>query len=272
MRLSPILALATLPLLVAACGDGDPLASAPTIAGSSSPVTQLVTHDLVSGKGTPVGASDFVTVNYVGANHETGKVFDSSWSAGKPASFSLSRLIPGFRDGMVGMKPGGRREIDIPSALGYGATGQPPAIKADEDLTFVVDLISASPLRSAPVVSPHAGASPRALKVENLITGHGPTATSTSTVTVHYVGANWSTGKVFDSSWSRGEPTSFTLTGVVPGFSQGITGMRVGGRRAITIPSELGYGASGQPPAIAPNEPLYFIVDLVAISKGTTSP
>ena len=275
MRFSPLVALATLPLLVSACGGGSSntsLSSAPTIEGSSAAVTELVTNDLVVGKGVPATAEDFVTVNYVGADHATGTVFDSSWTAGKPASFSLGGLIPGFRDGMVGMKVGGRREIIIPSAQGYGATGQPPAVKPNEDLTFVVDLLSLRKLRPAPTVPSHPGPVPTQLKVESLIDGHGKEAEPTSTVTVHYVGADWSTGKIFDSSWSRGQPTSFTLTGVVPGFSQGITGMRVGERRAITIPSELGYGAAGQPPTISPNEPLFFIVDLIAVNNGTTSP
>jgi peptidylprolyl isomerase len=173
---------------------------------------------------------------------------------------------------MVGMKVGGRREIDIPAALGYGTAGQPPAVSPNEDLTFVVDLLAFSPLRPSPTVVAHDGPAPTTLEVENLIIGHGPKAGPNSTVTVHYVGANWSTGKVFDSSWTRGEPTSFTLTGVVPGFSQGITGMRVGGRRALSIPADLGYGAAGQPPAISPNEPLFFIVDLVAVSNSSTSP
>lgn len=273
MRLSPLVALATLPLLLSACGGGgDPLSSAPTIEGSSTPVTKVVTHDLVAGKGDAISGSAYVTVQYVGANHQTGEVFDSSWTAGKPASFSLDRLIPGFKAGMIGMKAGGRRQIEIPWALGYGAAGQPPTIGTNEDLTFVVDLLSFSPLRSAPTVTGHPGPDPTALKIENLIVGHGPKAGPKSTVTVHYAGANWSTGKIFDSSWDRGDPTSFTLTGVVPGFSEGITGMRVGGRRAITIPSALGYGPSGQPPAIAPNEPLFFVVDLVAVSNSTTSP
>jgi peptidylprolyl isomerase len=274
MRFSPLVALATLPLLLSACGGGggNPLASPPTIDGSSTPVTKVVTQDLLTGKGEAISGSDYVTVQYVGANHQTGEVFDSSWKAGKPASFSLDLLIPGFKEGMVGMKAGGRRQIDIPSALGYGAAGQPPAVGPNEDLTFVVDLLSFSPLRSAPTVTSHPGPPPSALKIENLIVGQGPKAGPKSTVTVHYAGADWSTGKIFDSSWDRGEPSSFTLTGVVPGFSEGITGMQVGGRRAISIPSALGYGEAGQPPAISPNEPLFFIVDLVAVSNSTTSP
>ncbi len=79
------------------------------------------------------------------------------------------------------------------------------------------------------------------------------------------MGANYTDGKDFDSSWSRGQPASFPLNGVVPGFAQGIVGMKVGGRREIVIPPALGYGAMGQAPAVAPNETLVFVVDLLAI-------
>ncbi|HUO47363.1 MAG TPA: FKBP-type peptidyl-prolyl cis-trans isomerase, partial [Acidimicrobiales bacterium] len=80
-----------------------------------------------------------------------------------------------------------------------------------------------------------------------------------------YVGANYADGKVFDSSWSRGQAATFPLNGVIPGFAQGIVGMKVGGRRVIVIPSSLGYGAAGSPPAVAPNENLVFVVDLTAV-------
>jgi peptidylprolyl isomerase len=82
---------------------------------------------------------------------------------------------------------------------------------------------------------------------------------------VQYVGSDYTNGKDFDSSWSRGQPASFALSGVVPGFAQGIVGMKVGGRREIVIPPALGYGADGQPPAVGPNETLVFVVDLLAI-------
>jgi peptidylprolyl isomerase len=100
---------------------------------------------------------------------------------------------------------------------------------------------------------------------KDLVVGTGATATASDTVQVQYVGANYTDGKNFDSSWSRGQPASFPLNQVVPGFSQGIVGMKVGGRREIVIPSALGYGAMGSPPAVAPNETLVFVVDLLAI-------
>jgi peptidylprolyl isomerase len=101
----------------------------------------LVTKDLVVGTGPVAKTTSTVVVKYVGASYTTGTDFTSStWSTGQPATFSLSQVVPGFKEGIVGMKVGGRREIVIPSALGYGKRGSPPAIKPTEALVFVVDL------------------------------------------------------------------------------------------------------------------------------------
>jgi peptidylprolyl isomerase len=100
---------------------------------------------------------------------------------------------------------------------------------------------------------------------KDLVVGTGKTATAADTVLVQYVGASYTTGKVFDSSWQYNQPASFSLAEVVPGFAKGIEGMKVGGRREIVIPSALAYGKAGRPPVIAPNENLVFIVDLKAI-------
>ncbi|MFL5833724.1 MAG: FKBP-type peptidyl-prolyl cis-trans isomerase [Solirubrobacterales bacterium] len=111
------------------------------------------------------------------------------------------------------------------------------------------------------------GAPPKELVTNDLEEGSGPEAKSGDTVTVQYVGVNYKTGKEFDSSWSRSEPFSFTLGAgeVIPGWDQGIEGMKVGGRRELVIPPELGYGSAGAPPAIPPNETLVFVVDLEAV-------
>ena len=86
-------------------------------------------------------------------------------------------------------------------------------------------------------------------------------------VHVDYVGVSWSTGQEFDASWNRGDPLSFTLGAgqVIQGWDQGVAGMRVGGRRTITIPPDLGYGSAGAGGVIAPNETLIFTVDLRSI-------
>jgi peptidylprolyl isomerase len=83
---------------------------------------------------------------------------------------------------------------------------------------------------------------------------------------VQYVGALYTTGKVFDASWTDSGPASFPVGGVVPGFRDALLGMKVGGRREVVIPPELGYGAAGYPPAIPPNATLVFVIDLLGIS------
>ena len=133
------------------------------------------------------------------------------------------------------------------------SAGGPPAVA------------NAADIKAAPVVSAGSGTPPSALVTRDLVVGTGPVATSASTVNVQYVGANYADGKVFDSSWQRGQPISFPLAQVVPGFAQGIAGMHVGGRREIVIPPALGYGASGNGP-VGPNETLVFVVDLVGLA------
>lgn len=110
-----------------------------------------------------------------------------------------------------------------------------------------------------------AGAPPTTLLTHDVVVGKGRAAKAADTVTVRYSGTLWTDGSLFDASWTRGtDPISFSLTEVVPGFTQGITGMRAGGRRVIVIPPELGYG--DQPQAEIPaNSTLVFVVDLVSI-------
>ncbi len=108
------------------------------------------------------------------------------------------------------------------------------------------------------------GDPPSELQTEDLVEGDGRVAREGDQLRMQYVGISWSTGEEFDASWERGEPFSFELGGgdVIRGWDQGIEGMRVGGRRLLVIPPDLGYGAQGSPPAIGPNETLVFVVDL----------
>ena len=132
---------------------------------------------------------------------------------------------------------------------------------------------TATDLKKAPVLTSHARRPPAKLLVKDLVVGKGAKATPSNSVSVQYSGALYCNGTAFDSSWSRGgKPASFSLTQVVPGFTQGIGGttgvapMHVGGRRIIIIPASLGYGsqATGSIPA---NSPLVFVVDLKSISS-----
>ncbi|MTV25065.1 FKBP-type peptidyl-prolyl cis-trans isomerase [Nitriliruptoraceae bacterium ZYF776] len=110
------------------------------------------------------------------------------------------------------------------------------------------------------------GAPPSDLQVEDLVVGDGPEATAGQQVSVHYVGVSWSTGQQFDASWDRRSSFDFGLGAgqVISGWDQGVQGMRVGGRRRLTIPPHLGYGSRGAGGVIAPNETLVFVVDLLA--------
>jgi peptidylprolyl isomerase len=108
---------------------------------------------------------------------------------------------------------------------------------------------------------------PTKLTEKEIVKGTGAEAKSGDEVTVQYVGVGYESEEEFDSSWSRNEPFSFTLGAgeVIPGWDQGVAGMKVGGRRELIIPSELAYGPTGSPPAIGPNETLIFVIDLLAV-------
>ena len=118
-----------------------------------------------------------------------------------------------------------------------------------------------------PDVGPITGAPPAELQIEDITVGEGDEAKPGQYVSVHYVGVAFSSGKEFDASYNRGEPFEFPLGGgqVIQGWDRGVAGMRVGGRRRLTIPPELGYGSRGAGGVIKPNETLIFVVDLLGV-------
>ena len=122
------------------------------------------------------------------------------------------------------------------------------------------------PSQKPEVVIPD-GQPPADLQIEDLEVGSGPEATAGSDVDVHYVGVSWSNGRQFDASWDRRATFSFRLGGGqgISGWDQGVEGMKVGGRRRLTIPPELGYGSRGAGGVIGPGETLVFVVDLVGV-------
>ncbi len=133
-----------------------------------------------------------------------------------------------------------------------------------------VGVAGATNLKAAPKVTSKGTGDPATVQCQDLVVGTGRAAGPTSSVTVQYTGVLYKDGTAFDSSWTRGQPAKFSLTGVVPGFTQGIGGagkvapMKVGGRRLMILPSALGYGAQGNS-TIPPNAPLVFVVDLVSV-------
>ena len=123
--------------------------------------------------------------------------------------------------------------------------------------------MSSKPSVSIPSTNP-----PADLVIEDLTVGTGKEATKGTNVEVHYVGVAWSTGKQFDASWDRNEAFEFRLGAgqVIAGWDQGVAGMKVGGRRSLTIPAHLGYGNQGAGGVIKGGETLIFVVDLLNVN------
>jgi len=148
------------------------------------------------------------------------------------------------------------------AAPGSSAAGAPAAGSAAG-----VPALSGNPteVNTEAVISPGGATPPTALATADIVAGTGAVATAAATVDVRYTGALYTDGKIFDSSWKRGTaPVSFPLNRVVPGFAKGIEGMKVGGRREIVIPPDLGYGAQANGP-IPGGSTLVFVVDLVGL-------
>ncbi len=124
-----------------------PLATKPKVeAGKGAKPTKLVTKDLVTGTGAEAKKGSTVYVNYVGVLWKNGEEFDSSWKRNEPFQFTIGQgqVIKGWDNGVVGMKVGGRRELQIPSEEGYKQAGSPPKIPGNEALIFVIDLLKVS--------------------------------------------------------------------------------------------------------------------------------
>ena len=153
------------------------------------------------------------------------------------------------------------------AALGVAGCGDSDEGDSADTSTTGTQTVAKTAPPTKPKIEVPKGQPPAGLQIEDLAEGTGSTATTGDTVTVHYVGVSYSTGKQFDASWDRGQPFTFTLGAgqVIPGWDQGVAGMKEGGRRQLTIPPELGYGEQGQPPAIAPNETLIFVIDLLKV-------
>lgn len=210
-------------------------------------------------------AWDKVTVHYSGWTTD-GKLFDSSFKRGQPATFPLNRVIPGWTEGVALMVVGEIRRLWIPVELAYNNMPGKPAgmLVFDVELLGIENLPAppAPPTTPTDVAGPPADAektkSGLASKVLRPGVGNDHPKRS-STVTVHYSG--WTTdGKLFDSSVQRGESISFPLSRVIPGWTEGLQLMVVGERRRFWIPSKLAYdGAPG-----APQGMLVFDVELIS--------
>lgn len=234
------------------------------------PVTGLKIEDLVVGTGREAKTGDTLTVSYTGwleAKYQSNEPFDTSRFHDKPFQFVLGQgeVIVGWDQGLVGMKVGGTRKLTVPADLGYGADGAANGrIPPNAALIFEVELLDA--------LGPPAAALPPSsvteLKIEDLVVGAGAEAKAGDNISVHYTG--WlEDGTKFDSSLDSGQPIEFVLGQgrVIAGWEKGLAGMKVGGKRKLTIPPDLAYGDYGAGDLIPPNATLIFEVQLMEIKK-----
>jgi peptidylprolyl isomerase len=264
----------------------DPTVTAPT------PFAVKETGKVVLTKGTgPVVAKgQRVTVNYAGYNATDGKQFDSSFK-GKPRSFILDEntTLPGLVKGVVGSTIGSRLLLAIPPDDAYGTQGAAAAgIGPTDTILVVVDVQSAKNVltratgtavppkaglptvkvsnKGKPSITLPAGKAPTTLVVQPLITGAGAKVQKSQDITVHYTGVLWPGGKQFDSSWDRGQPSTFRIGAgqVIAGWDEGLVGQPVGSQVLLVIPPDKGYGAAGQPEGgIKGTDTLVFVVDIL---------
>ncbi|MFE2044178.1 FKBP-type peptidyl-prolyl cis-trans isomerase [Streptomyces sp. NPDC059477] len=265
----------------------------PTVAkGSGEPSDQLAVKTVIAGGGTTVAENDYVQANYLGQIWDTATVFDNSYDRGAPLVIQLAAgsIIDGWRYALAGKKAGSRVEMSVPPTWGYGTSGNEQAgIKGTDTLVFVVDIQNAYNSKSsakgtdvaqdnvdlpkvgtntdgkAPAITVPKSDPPTDLVANYVIEGDGVELAAEDSVLVQYKGVLWDTGKEFDSSYSRDALTSFSLQQVVKGWSQGLTGKKVGSRVLIVVPPALGYG--DQPPegsGIAKDSTLVFSVDILA--------
>jgi peptidylprolyl isomerase len=170
--------------------------------------------------------------------------------------------------GVVGLgilivnRTGSTKTVPVSSAPTSVSTSTAPAAEsaAGKPCVATTDPLPAG----APSVAVVEGPPPTDLVVKDLKEGTGAVVAATDTVTVNYIVAACSTGKIIDSSYKTGQPATIALGNVIPGFAKGVTGMKVGGQRLIGIPSDQAYGPAGKPPAVAPDEAVWFVVDLAA--------
>jgi peptidylprolyl isomerase len=241
----------------------------------AEPVATLAITDITEGTGEAAKDGDTVIVDYVGVRSADGTEFDNSYDRGTPfpvAPLGTAQVIEGWNVGLVGAKAGGRRQLDIPAAMAYGDSPPGEPLQAGDDLTFVIDIRAVVPASDpaaepAVTVTPSSGSTETTFK--DLVVGPGAAATTGMTAVVQYIAFNGADGSKLESGWvAGGSPLTFKIGSgeYLPGFDTGTIGMKVGGRREITITPADGFGDAGNEQLGLPaGADLIMVFDLLAV-------
>lgn len=236
--------------------------------------TTLVTTDLTEGTGPAAAEGDSVIVHYIGVRSADGTEFDNSYDRGTPfpvAPLGTASVIDGWNKGLIGVKQGGRRQLDIPADLAYGDSPQGDIIKAGDALTFVIDVVAVIPKSNpadAPTISIPATPNQPTQTSTDLIVGTGAEIKPGQTVAVQLIAYSAADGKVLDSTWKSGTPIEFVPGSgqSLPGLETAVTGMKVGGRRQVDIPFADAFGPDGNSSLGLPaSTDLILVLDLIAV-------
>jgi len=215
-------------------------------------------------------AGDVVQVHYTGKLAD-GTVFDSSYDRNQPIAFPLGKgfVIPGWDEGISLLNVGGKAKLIVPPELAYGENGVMGVIPPNATLYFeveLIDILPGSPEAPAEVAAEDYITTESGLKYYDFEEGDGVTPEPGQMVSVHYTG--WlEDGTKFDSSLDWGNPFVFPvgMEYVIPGWDEGVSTMKVGGKRQLVIPAELAYGEEGAGEVIPPDATLIFEVELLEV-------
>ncbi len=244
---------------------------------------------LDQGTGYKALADGSVTIHYYGVDGRTGDVFDESYSGGTPVTFSLAQVITGFKDGLTGQRAGSRVLIAMPGSDAYDAAGgaSDAGIEVGDTLIFVVDLIAVSVdqpegkvltppaglpkvtggAADKPTVTIPSGSAPTKMSSTVLIEGTGPKVAKSDTITARYVGYSWKTGKLIDDGFDT--PTSGTLSSLIPGWTTGLAGKRVGSRVLLVLPPADGFPEGSNNPPVDAGDTVVYVVDILFTQAAT---
>jgi FKBP-type peptidyl-prolyl cis-trans isomerase len=300
MRLRSVLLSVTTLGLLAACGDNAVTSSSATPAVTGGTVTtfestdstvagalpkpdvklpnplptELAITDITDGTGAAAASGDTLVVHYVGVRSADGQEFDNSYDRGSPFSIiiGIGQVIKGWDEGLVGIKQGGRRQLDIPPDLAYGDSPPPTdVIQAGDALSFVIDAVAIIPKPNpadAPVISIPPTPNQTEQTFTDLIVGTGVGIEPGQTVAVQLLAFSAADGKLLDSSWEAGTPLTFVPGSgqLPPGLESAVEGMHVGGRREVDIPFADAFGEAGNTDLGLPaSTDLIMVLDLVAV-------